>query len=79
MERQALLIARIALYRRYLAEGASGDVALAYLWQIRQDEAAMAIIAKERDNERRDAGATDGIPPAQSKTVSDDGWQDGRS
>jgi hypothetical protein len=38
MERAELLRARIGLYRRYLREGADGDLARAYLWLIRQDE-----------------------------------------
>ena len=45
MERIELLTARIALYRRYLSEGADGDVARAYLWLIRRDEVELATLA----------------------------------
>jgi hypothetical protein len=44
MERIELLRARIALYRRYLREGAEGDMASAYLWLIRRDEIEVAAI-----------------------------------
>jgi hypothetical protein len=44
MERIELLRARIDLYRRYLREGAEGDMASAYLWLIRKDEIELAAI-----------------------------------
>jgi len=72
MERTALLIARIALYRRYLNEGVDGDVARAYLWQIKRDEAALAAIAEEHADEPPDAtGAA--LPSARSETPEDGG------
>ena len=51
MERIELLRARIALYHRYLREGAEGDMARAYLWLIRCDEIELAAIAKRHKNE----------------------------
>jgi hypothetical protein len=46
---------RIALYRRYLAEGTDADQASAYLRQLKEDEAELAAIAKKSRN-RCDAG-----------------------
>jgi hypothetical protein len=46
MERIELLQARISLYRRYLNEGANGDMANAYLWLIRKDEIELTTIAE---------------------------------
>ena len=51
MERVALLKARIALYRRYLREGADGDVARTYLWLIRKDEIELARLVERKDKE----------------------------
>jgi hypothetical protein len=73
MEHEALLVARIALYRRYLTEGADGDIALAYLWQIKRDEAALAVIAEGRNNERRQTGTTGGVLPMAGQRVPEDG------
>jgi len=58
MERIDLLRTRIALYRRYLREGADGDLAAAYLWLIRKDEIEIAALG---ENFRRepDAGRED--------------------
>jgi hypothetical protein len=72
MERETLLIARIDLYRRYLSEGADGDVALAYLWQIKQDEAELMVLAVGHDKERRDTTATGRVlsPASQSELKS---------
>jgi hypothetical protein len=46
MERIDLLTARIALYHRYLREGADGDLARTYLWLIRQDEIELNAIVQ---------------------------------
>lgn len=75
MERKALLIARIALYRRYLAEGADGDVARAYLWNIKRDQAELAIIVQGRkDNDRAEGeGSDNGTPPPEGEGISRDG------
>jgi hypothetical protein len=52
MKRVELLKARIALYRRYLREGADGDIARTYLWLIRKDEIELtAIVAESHRNE----------------------------
>lgn len=53
MERVALLTARIALYRRYLVEGADGDIARSYLRLIREDAAELAAITEDLRNEPR--------------------------
>jgi hypothetical protein len=50
MERVDLLKARIAIYRRYLREGADGDMARTYLWLIRADEIELATIAARQKN-----------------------------
>ena len=60
MEREALLTGRIALYRRYLAEGANSDIACAYLSCIRQDEAELAAIAERRKRVSGAAGSSAG-------------------
>jgi len=52
-----LLRARIALYHRYLREGAEGDMARAYLWLIRKDEIELAtIVESDKDEPRTDIG-----------------------
>ena len=53
MERIELLKARIALYRRYLSQGADGDMARAYLWLIRKDEVELTAIGERRKNKER--------------------------
>ena len=55
MERIELLRARIALYRRYLREGADGDLAAAYLWLIRKDEIELTALGEsfKRESEAR--------------------------
>jgi hypothetical protein len=77
MEREARLIARIALYRRYLREGADGDVARAYLWQIKIDEAALAAIAEGNGNNEQRTGTADrstsAILPLAGQGISKDG------
>lgn len=61
MERIELLRTRIALYRRYLSEGADGDMARAYLWLIRQDEIELiALVEREKNAERSGAAKTTG-------------------
>lgn len=50
MERIELLRARIALYRRYLREGAEGDMARAYLWLIRKDEIELLTVAESHED-----------------------------
>ena len=75
MERIALLTARIALYRRYLNEGADGDVARAYLWQIRRDATELATITEELRSEQR-AGTADtirGVLPVARPRIPKDG------
>ena len=52
MERTALLTARIALYRRYLNEGADGDIARSYLRLIKQNEEELTAL-RERNDEQR--------------------------
>jgi hypothetical protein len=51
MKRPELLKARIALYRRYLREGADGDMARTYLWLIRCDEIELTAIAESHKDE----------------------------
>jgi len=51
MERIELLKGRIALYRRYLREGAEGDMARTYLWLIRRDEIELTAMIEGRKNE----------------------------
>lgn len=43
-----LLKARIALYRRYLSEGADGDIARSYRWLIRKDEIELTTITQQQ-------------------------------
>lgn len=65
MERIELLRARISLYRRYLREGAEGDMASAYLWLIRKDEIELAaIVESDKDDLRTDIGGTARTPHA---------------
>jgi hypothetical protein len=49
MERIELLRARIGLYRRYLSEGADGDLARTYLWLIRRDEMELLTLAESAE------------------------------
>ena len=51
MERIEFLRARIALYRRYLTEGADSDIARAYLWLIWRDEFELTTMANGHKNE----------------------------
>jgi hypothetical protein len=51
MERTELLRARIALYHRYLREGADGDLAMAYLWLIRKDEIELTALVEDLKRE----------------------------
>jgi hypothetical protein len=50
-QRAETLRRRIALYRRYLAEGVDADLARQYLDHLAMDEAELAGI--ERDTEKR--------------------------
>lgn len=65
MERIELLRARIALYRRYLSEGADGDMARTYLWLIRQDEIELTALADTPED--KPTGEDGRMPPARSK------------
>jgi hypothetical protein len=56
MKRVELLKARIALCRRYLKDGADGDMAMTYLWLIRKDEIELTAIAENQQDERKAAG-----------------------
>jgi hypothetical protein len=68
-----LLRARIALYRRYLREGAEGDMARAYLWLIRKDEIELAAIVETDKGEPRTdiGGAARTAHAARSRKLTD--------
>jgi hypothetical protein len=69
MERIELLRARIAVYRRYLSEGADGDLARTYLWLIRQDEIALAaLVANIEKTSAPEAGNPEAILSARPQT-----------
>jgi hypothetical protein len=73
MDRIELLRARIGLYRRYLSEGADGDLARTYLWLIRQDEIELAaLVADFEKTSAPEDGNPEAIPPARSRTPKDD-------
>jgi hypothetical protein len=67
MERVELLRARIALYRRYLREGADGDIATAYLWLIRKDEIELTALV---ESFRREPEAGQKNPEVQPEAYS---------
>lgn len=71
MERVELLRARIALYRRYLSEGAEGDMARAYLWLIRRDEVELTAIAAGATTPRQTGPDAETSPPARSDHPTD--------
>lgn len=75
MERIELLKARITLYRRYLSEGADGDMARAYLWLIRKDEIELTGIGGRQKNKEQDRGdkTTRGILPVARFGIPKDG------
>lgn len=64
MEYVELLKARIALYRRYLSEGAVGDVARSYRWLMRKDEIELTAIAQQRESAQGTAAGD--VPPLPS-------------
>jgi hypothetical protein len=57
MERTELLRARIVLYRRYLKEGAGGDLAAAYLWLMRKDEIELTALGRRLERKALRLGA----------------------
>jgi hypothetical protein len=69
MERAKLLRARIGLYRRYLSEGADGELARTYLWLIRQDEIELAALVEtiEKDPVPK-AGDPEALSPGRTGT-----------
>jgi hypothetical protein len=73
MERVNLLRARIGLYRRYLSEGADGDLARTYLWLIRQDEIELtALVGTIEKDSVSEAGASQALSPARLRTRKND-------